>query len=167
MSPNSSLPSGGRTKRAGVILIVVLACLAISVGMIANSLRSATQARRELQVNLQRQQTEWLLLAGIGRARTELQLTSAYPGETWDASEDLPEFQAAVVTIDILQPDELSRDALLRDGLQRDVRVTARLEAAGANAQATQLSHRFTYAARKAVDVPNELSSPENTGADQ
>jgi len=72
------------TRHTGVVLGVVLVCIAVAV-MLATVLTKATLMHyRQLDVATRQQQSLWLAESGLERAVHKLQTSSDYVGETWE-----------------------------------------------------------------------------------
>ena len=85
-------------RRCGAVLICVLACsltaLSLSILAVRTTLRSARESRQTLKLR----QSEWLLNAGVLRAKQKLQIAH-YTGETWEIPATVTRSDAAVVRI--------------------------------------------------------------------
>lgn len=107
--------------RAGAVLICVLACALIAMSLAASSIHLALQGARASKQNLRLRQTQWLLQAGVQRARQASQRQD-YEGEQWIVPEEfLPESQGRIV-IDV---------AASQADLGRVITVTAEYGAGG------------------------------------
>ena len=75
-------------RRRGMILVVVLVCLAIA-GMLMASLSRLAVARHDVSRAAQWQlQATWLAESGMQRALAQLAADPQYKGETWEPSAD-------------------------------------------------------------------------------
>ncbi len=96
-----------RSPRQGAVLIAVLACMMITIVMVGGAMKSTMAARRQCKSELQMQQAELLLQAGIDRVATLVQgdsLTTA--PELWNAHSALPAYEVATVEYQIVEPSE-------------------------------------------------------------
>ncbi len=82
MKPNSQKSAQHRSRRTGVVLVCVLVCMLIAVSMAASGVHLAMRGARASKQNLRLRQTQWLLRAGVERARAGLR-RSGYAGEEW------------------------------------------------------------------------------------
>lgn len=71
------------TKQRGTMMVCTLVCLLVAVALITTSLQHSLRGRREVRVQNQMLQTEFLLDAGITRAIKQLKANADYTGETW------------------------------------------------------------------------------------
>lgn len=71
-----------RRHRQGVVLVCVLACMLIAITLAASTVHMALKGARASKLNLRSRQTQWLLQAGMQRARQGLQ-NPDYTGEVW------------------------------------------------------------------------------------
>lgn len=85
-------------RRHGAVLICVLACsltaLSLSILAVRTTLRSARESKQALKLR----QAEWLLNAGLLRAKQKLQVAH-YTGETWEIPATVTRTDAAVIRI--------------------------------------------------------------------
>ena len=72
-----------RTRRAGVALPLVLACIVVAMMLCAAMTRTVLLHHRQLQVAIDQQQTEWLAESGVQRAIHGLRKSPDYRGERW------------------------------------------------------------------------------------
>ena len=114
----SSLKVERDSSRSGVVLVCVLACMLIAISIAASSVHMAMRGARASKQNLRSRQTQWLLQAGVARARSGLQ-RGDYSGEEWLVpATQLPESSGRVV-IDVAPIESAT------DHLTWDVTVTA------------------------------------------
>lgn len=70
-------------NRRGVLLIVVLACVAIVSLLTAAMVRGSMDWRRQTRYESWRAQTQWLAESGLSKAASSLQKDPDYAGEMW------------------------------------------------------------------------------------
>lgn len=70
-------------SRSGTILICVLACLGIVIALVMTTVQSSLRGRREVRMQRQLIQTEFLCEAGVQRAVQQLKKSPEYKGEKW------------------------------------------------------------------------------------
>ena len=70
-------------SRSGTVLICVLACLGIVIVLVMTTMQSSLRGRREVRMQRQLIQTEFLCEAGVQRAVQQLKKSSEYKGEKW------------------------------------------------------------------------------------
>jgi Tfp pilus assembly protein PilX len=70
-------------RRAGMVLLIVMGCLAIAMTLIVGWARIAVLENRQTRSAENHVQAEWLAEAAIQRAAAQLLADSEYPGETW------------------------------------------------------------------------------------
>ena len=97
-------------QRRGAVLICVLACMLIATSIAATSLYSSLRMRREAKSSFHEQQTEWLLRAGVERARANIEKDPNYLGEQWDVPESILRIATGRVTIAKVEAPPLSGD---------------------------------------------------------
>lgn len=78
----------GIHRRNGAVLVVVLACAAVTSFLLAADLRAAFARGRFAEFSRQRRQCEWLAEAGIERALVALSRNPTFTGEVWKLSRD-------------------------------------------------------------------------------
>jgi len=62
------ISTNNKSKKRGGVLIVVLVCLSVIGALIFASLQTSLRQRRQLDRELQMEQTRWLAEAGLGHA---------------------------------------------------------------------------------------------------
>jgi type II secretory pathway component PulK len=124
--------------RSASVLVCVLACMAVATALVVATTRSALQARREIRMQRQLRQVEFVLEAGIDRAARQLSAESQYSGETWTLSEaTVPELGSAQVVIEVSP---------------QDVQVVARLPATGP----VVVQRSYTFPINRVVSLNKE-----------
>ncbi|MBN2580408.1 MAG: hypothetical protein JXB10_15600 [Pirellulales bacterium] len=104
--------------RRGMILILVLVCLAVAAMVIVVAVRRAVVADRGAQHAGWNLQAAWLAESGVQRAAARLADDPQYAGQTWDIpAAELDGRHAGKVTIAVRPADDAPR--------RRIVRVTA------------------------------------------
>ncbi len=78
MSKNS-LPN----RRAGVVLLIVMVCLAIAMTLVVGWARIAVLENRQARAAEDHLQAEWLAESAMGRAAAQLLANPDYQGESW------------------------------------------------------------------------------------
>ena len=123
------------SNRGGILTVATLVCLTIAAALMAITVHGALRARRHAMLEHQLVQTEWLLDAGVRRARAGLQNQSDYQGETWTPAGGLDRFGTATVEIVISTAASESPVAT----------VTATIVESPARARTTRRSHQFSF----------------------
>jgi len=96
---------GTRRFRRGAVLIVVLACLAVTLLVMVSLLRLAAAERSQMQVGAWQAQARWLAESALERAAARLAADPKYNGETWSlAAEALGGRDGAAVKIEVETP---------------------------------------------------------------
>ena len=91
-----------RSPREGAVLIAVLACMMITIVLVGTM-----AARRQCKSELQMQQAELLLQAGVDRVATIVQNDSVTTAPAlWNAQSALPAYEVATVEYQIVEPTE-------------------------------------------------------------
>ena len=109
--------------RSGAILICVLACMVIATSLSALSLQACLRFRQEARLPFLRQQSEWLLQAGVERARKKLRKDPKYIGERWDIPESVLTVAQGIVTISRQDTDGLQLTSpVAEQGFQQETR---------------------------------------------
>lgn len=121
--------------RRGAILICVLACALVASTLAATTLQAAMRWRRESRLPFVRQQTEWLLEAGVARAANALASNNEYDGESWV----LPDHVLGMPAVVTIQRSDKEGELQGSEWV-----VVARLNVNGNDAFASQLTHRFS-----------------------
>ncbi len=94
---HNSLNVPNDSRRSGAVLVCVLACMLIAISIAASGVHLAMRGARASKQNLRSRQTQWLLQAGVERARSGLQ-RGDYSGEEWLVpASQLPESSGRVV----------------------------------------------------------------------
>ena len=118
-------------SRSGTVLICVLACLGIVVALVMTTMQSSLRGRREVRMQRQLIQTEFLCEAGVQRAVQQLKRSPEYKGEKWFPKLGSTSFEKAVIEIRIEPSMEvvdtlrvevmatLANSADSNDGMQR------------------------------------------------
>jgi type II secretory pathway component PulK len=89
------------TKR-GMILLLVLACLAIAGVLFAIGVRVAFSAHHVARMSQWNLQAQWLAESGLERAVAQLAADADYSGETWNIpAQDLGGADAGTVKIEV------------------------------------------------------------------
>lgn len=70
-------------RRRGALMIVALACLLISLSLLASMIQGALRDRRSLRSLRDQRQTHWLVQSAADRAAYRLANEPDYRGETW------------------------------------------------------------------------------------
>ena len=74
-------------QRRGVVLIVVLACVAIISILLGTMIKGTLDWRRQVRYETWNSQAGWLAESGLRKAVHELNLNSKYAGEVWHLKE--------------------------------------------------------------------------------
>ena len=107
----------------GVVLIVVLVCLAVATAISVLVVRQIVMERQGVQMNQRGLQASWLAEAGVERAVARLAANPNYAGETWLVpAKELAADDDAVVKIQV--------ETVAGQPLRRSVRVEADFAAA-------------------------------------
>ena len=88
-------------SRSGTILICVLACLGIVIALVMTTMQSSLRGRREVRMQRQLIQTEFLCEAGVQRAVQQLKKAPEYKGEIWIPKLGSTSFENAAIEIRI------------------------------------------------------------------
>ena len=134
-------------RRHGAVLICVLACsltaLSLSIIAVRTSLRSARESKQTLKLR----QTEWLLNAGVLRAKQKLQV-AYYSGETWEIPTTVTRAEPAVIRIVVEPAHSESNSAIYT------ISVTA---------ECGSSPHMLKRSCKLTIQSPQD---PSSTGAD-
>ena len=76
-----------RRGSRGFIILAVITGLLVAVGIFSGLIRQASEQHKAAQTSVRRMQAEWLAIAGLARARAQLQRSADYVGETWQIPE--------------------------------------------------------------------------------
>jgi hypothetical protein len=113
---------------------MVLVCMVVSTTILVGVAASSLRARRQMQMELQMEQTRWLLQASVLRAREQCLDSEEYDGETLNISPPVSQRQSTTVVIEVTKST----------AEQADVSVTAIIIGDGPAGKPTQRSERFT-----------------------
>jgi Tfp pilus assembly protein PilX len=80
------IQSKARQPRRGLMVVAVLVCLMVMMMLGAALLRVALYERDSNRDQERRLQAEWLVEAGLERARARLEADAGYAGESWPIS---------------------------------------------------------------------------------
>jgi hypothetical protein len=95
-----------RVRRGGVVLVVVIVCMAVMTMVYGSLLRVGLSRRAQGEMEERRLQADWLAESGLERAAARLAEYGDYKGETWEVTAaELGGPWGAVVTIAV-EPDE-------------------------------------------------------------
>jgi type II secretory pathway component PulK len=72
--------------RSGMVLVVVLVCLAVAMTMVAGWVSVAAAQARQSRAIEDRLQATWLAESAVGRAAARLRADPDYQGETWEVA---------------------------------------------------------------------------------
>lgn len=134
-------------SRSGTILICVLACLGIVIALVMTTMQSSLRGRREVRMQRQLIQTEFLCEAGVQRAVQQLKKAPEYKGEIWFPKLGSTSFENAAIEIRI----EPSMDDI--NTLRAEVIATL-ADSADSNDR-MQRSHTFS------IGLPSSAPEPE------
>jgi type II secretory pathway component PulK len=113
-------------RRTGVVLIVILVCLAVAAAISLTVLKQAALERQAAQLNRRSLQAYWLAEAGVERAVARLAADRKYTGGTWTiAVKELAPDEHAVVKIRV--------ESIAGQPERRSVRVEANYADASEN----------------------------------
>jgi Tfp pilus assembly protein PilV len=77
-----------RCRRHGVVLLIVLVCLAVAMALVVGWAKIAVLQSRQARGAEDRLQAVWLAESAIERAMARLQIDPDYQGETWQVDAD-------------------------------------------------------------------------------
>lgn len=129
-------------RRSGVILICVLTCTLISLSLAAAAMHLSLHALRVSKQTLRLRQTQWLLDAGVQRARQSV-LQQDYSGESWSLAAEQLAGEPALVTIEIETREDTTAASVSGDKPLGLATVTARY--GDSPADTIQRTYTFTY----------------------
>lgn len=89
------------SSRSGTVLICVLACLGIVIVLVMATIQSSLRGRREVRMQRQLIQTEFLCEAGVQRAIQQTKKSAEYKGEKWLPKLGSTSFEYAAIEIRI------------------------------------------------------------------
>lgn len=142
-----------RSPRSGAVLIAVLACMMITIVLVGGAMKSTMAARRQCKSELQMQQAELLLQAGVDRVAdiTQSNGDATTPPELWNAQSAMPEYQTATVEYKIVEPSE--------DNV-RGLKCTVRLGLSSQTKDLIQLSRVIPFKNKQASE--QSQTNPES-----
>lgn len=95
------LDSKGHHPRGGIVLVMILACLAVITLLLAGLLDRSMDNGRQVRYETWRVQAEWMAESGLQRAAFRLEQDPDYRGETWTLTEADGLTRPADVTITV------------------------------------------------------------------
>lgn len=102
-----------KTRRCGIVLICVVACLLIATSLAALSIQSTLRYRREIKLSSMLHQTNLALDAGVLRAIDRAKQAANYEGEIWRPN--VSPLEGIDVELDIVvKPSRKIEDARVR-----------------------------------------------------
>jgi Tfp pilus assembly protein PilX len=104
-----------RQKRRGMILILILACLAIATMLLITGVKLAISSHRIARTFGWSVQAQWLAESGMERAAAKLAADADYNGETWKIpAKDLGGDDAGMVKIEVKPIPERSNGRMVK-----------------------------------------------------
>ena len=94
-------------SRSGTVLICVLACLGIVIALVMTTMQSSLRGRREVRMQRQLIQTDFLCEAGVQRAVQQLKRSPEFKGEKWFPKLGSTSFGNAAIEIRIEPSQEV------------------------------------------------------------
>ena len=85
--------------RNGVTLVVVLVLISVVTIIMLTALTSTLRQRRQLRMDLQLEQTKWIVDAGVRKSLLELKRNPDFKGQTIDLSSALPKYEVSTLAI--------------------------------------------------------------------
>ncbi len=101
--------SSDRSFRLGSVLVCVIVCLGVATSIMLTSVVGSLRARRQIDRELQMEQTRWLADAGFMRAVQQIRVNSDYVGEIWAVSPAIDEAHEATIEIVVKSEDAKTR----------------------------------------------------------
>lgn len=141
-----------RSSRSGAVLIAVLACMMITIVLVGGAMKSTMAARRQCKSELQMQQAELLLQAGVDRVAMIVQSESVTTvPDLWNAQSALPAYEVATVEYQIVEPSEIN---------VRGLKCTVKLALSNQAKELIQLSRIVPFKTNQASD--QSQTNPES-----
>jgi type II secretory pathway component PulK len=103
----------GSTRR-GTVLVAVLVCMGFATIVLLGAVQNSLHQRRQLRLELQMEQTRWLLDAGLSTGLARLQAKPDYDGETLTVTPALDNYDNASVEIAVIRDVETKKPVRLR-----------------------------------------------------
>ena len=113
-------PNATRRNRRGAVLIAVLVCMGFATVVLLGIVQNSLHQRRQMRRNLQMEQTQWLLDAGLSTGIARLMENSDYEGETISVTPQMEKYTRGSIEITVIREDAPEQKIRLR--------VRARLE---------------------------------------
>lgn len=105
--------SAGRHPRSGAFLIIAMICLLLTSALLGRLLQTASIERRQVRLEADVLQAEWLAESALDRAAAKLSADDSYKGETWTlTAKELGGTQAGRAVIRVL-PAKSSEQKIL------------------------------------------------------
>lgn len=95
------------SNRSGTVAIVVLVCLVVTSSIMLGAVASSLRQRRQLQQEIQLEQTRLLLDAGIAKAICEFEKDAGYTGETLDEIDEIGNYKNVFLEIKKLESERV------------------------------------------------------------
>ena len=94
------------TDRRGLVIVVVLVCIALMTLLFATVLKTTMAWRRQVRAEEKRTQVEWLADSAVARAVAKMKADPGYTGEEWKPSVFENPDTAATVTISVASEEQ-------------------------------------------------------------
>ena len=95
------------SNRSGTVAIVVLVCLVVTSSIMLGAVASSLRQRRQLQQEIQLEQTRLLLDAGIAKAICEFAKDAGYTGETLVEIDEIGNYKNVFLEIKKLESERV------------------------------------------------------------
>ena len=93
-------------EKKGAVAFAVLVCLVVTTTIVLGAVASSLRHRRQLQKEIQLEQTRLLLDAGIDKAIAEVESDPKYEGQTLDQIDAIGKYKNAIIKIKKLDSTE-------------------------------------------------------------
>ena len=141
--------------RNGTTSILVLVCMAVVSVILLSAVSFSLRHRSQLRLEVQMEQTYWLLDAGVGKAMSELKNDPQFEGLTVSVNDSFEKYNGEL---------KIEIDERLQD--QSQVTVTAKIQGKHKRSPVTQrsLTVLIDSAIDKDNDRGNKVERKENDG---
>lgn len=95
----------GDTRR-GLVIVVVLVCIAVMTVLFGTLLKGTLAWRRQVRAEASRSQVEWMADSGVARAIAKTKTEPDYAGEEWKPNAFENSGDVATVTIDVTKKEQ-------------------------------------------------------------
>ncbi len=103
-----------RPRRRGTVLVAVLVCMGFATVVLLGVVQNSLAQRRQVRRNLQMEQTQWLLDAGLNMGIARIREKPDYDGETLALRPVLEKYSNGSIEITVIRNEAAEQEIRLR-----------------------------------------------------